>query len=108
MMSSVELTVTLRVLAEKRREFTAVVRELRKLSLAEEGVLSYEVYESTEAPGTFFFQEIYRDRDALAAHQAEPYCESYVKQLPEWLQEAAAVEISERTTIDSFDIAPAG
>jgi quinol monooxygenase YgiN len=50
--------------------------ELKKLilaSLAEEGCLSYEIYECNDEKGQYIITELWESEDALNAHKLSPH-----------------------------------
>lgn len=51
----------------------AALAALAAASLAEEGCLSYEVFESAAAPGTFVVVEAYGSQADLDAHMTSPH-----------------------------------
>ena len=51
-------------------EAEAQFRELRDASRKEAGVVGFEVAKGVEQPNVFALWEVYRDQDALDAHQA--------------------------------------
>ncbi|MDE1159913.1 MAG: putative quinol monooxygenase [Neorhizobium sp.] len=60
--------------------------QLREATLAiveptrgEEGCIQFVVLEDSEAPGTFFIRETWKDQAALDAHFAEPYLQALVE-----------------------------
>lgn len=50
-----------------------VLATLADATLAEDGCLSYDLYESAAAPGTFVTMERWTDQAALEAHLAAPH-----------------------------------
>jgi quinol monooxygenase YgiN len=55
--------------AQRVAELLDLVTELRQHSLAEQGCLSYEVFRSTDDPGSLLLLERYRDDTAIDAHR---------------------------------------
>ncbi|MFK0332382.1 putative quinol monooxygenase [Rhizobium sp. NPDC090275] len=61
---------------DKLREATlAIVEPTRR----EEGCIQFVVHEDTDAPGTFFIRESWRDQAALTAHFEQPYLKALVE-----------------------------
>lgn len=52
-----------------RAALTTLVEESRK----EDGCVSYDLYESTSAPGTFVVVEVWTDQHALDTHMKSPH-----------------------------------
>jgi autoinducer 2-degrading protein len=48
----------------------SLLRELRDASVKEPGVIQFEVGRSNDEPNVFALWEVYRDKDAVAAHRA--------------------------------------
>ena len=74
--------------------------ELKKLvtaSLAEEGCLSYEIYESNEQKGHYYITELWEDDYALAKHKQMPHYKYFVHISPALL--AQPVEIKTLTRL---------
>lgn len=76
---------TLPILAEKREEFLGAVGGLIEATNAEEGVLSYELFESVFTPNEFVMLEHYVDEAAFSAHMASPHFGAAGAALGGWL-----------------------
>ena len=68
------LVVSVRVKPERREEFLRVVEEDGRGSREDEpGCLRFDVLQDGGDPDHYFFYEIYRDEDAVAAHRQAPH-----------------------------------
>jgi len=60
-------------------QFDALVSEtLNGIRNQEPGTLVYATHTLTEAPGTRVFYELYRDREAFDAHEAQPHTRRFL------------------------------
>jgi quinol monooxygenase YgiN len=75
------VTANMTVMAEKRDEFLAIVRDLVKSSLAENGCISYRIYEDPEFPSSFVFIEEWDNQQILDQHFEEPHFKAFSQQL---------------------------
>lgn len=64
---------TMPIKAEARDAFLAAVPGLIEATNAEEGVISYELFESVAAPNTFVMVEVYADKAGMDAHMTSPH-----------------------------------
>lgn len=68
------LVVSVRVRPERREEFLRAAEEDSRGSREDEpGCLRFDVLRDSQDPDHYFFYEIYRDADALAAHRQAPH-----------------------------------
>ena len=82
---------TLPILPEKREEFLGAVGGLVEASNAEEGVISYELFESVATPNSFLMVESYVDDAAFGAHLASPHFQAAGGALGGWLSGAPKI-----------------
>ncbi|WP_354697712.1 Putative monooxygenase YcnE [Paraconexibacter sp. AEG42_29] len=73
------------ILPEKREEFLGAVTGLIEASNAEEGVLSYRLFESVDTPNEFLMFEHYVDDAALTTHLQSPHFQAAGGALGGWL-----------------------
>ncbi|MBA3742126.1 putative quinol monooxygenase [Sporichthya sp.] len=64
---------TMPIKPEAREMFLAAVPGLIEASNADEGVLSYELYEAVATPNTFVMLEVYADKAGMDAHLGSPH-----------------------------------
>lgn len=76
---------TLPIQPDKREEFLAGAAGLVEASNAEEGVLSYALFESVATPNEFVMLEHYVDEDAFGAHMRSAHFGAAAQHLAGWL-----------------------
>lgn len=76
---------TLPILADKREEFLGAVGGLVEASNAEDGVLSYALFESVATPNEFVMLEHYVDEAAFGAHMSSAHFGAAAQHLAGWL-----------------------
>ena len=70
---SLTIIATLTVQPGKEAAFEEAVRPLvAHVKTSEPGTLTYVLHRAAGKPGKFMFYEVYKDREALAAHVASP------------------------------------
>ncbi len=72
-MSSLHVVATIPVKPESAELASAGLSQLAQATREEEGCISYVLYESAAAPGTFVTVEEWRSQDDLDAHLASPH-----------------------------------
>lgn len=72
-MPELNVVATIPVLPEAVEELRPALLELVTATRGEEGCLSYELYESAAAPGTFVTLERWTGQDALDQHMRTPH-----------------------------------
>ncbi|MGV8997789.1 MAG: putative quinol monooxygenase [Parvibaculaceae bacterium] len=65
----------------KQKTFHEISQQQVRLSRDETGCLNYWYFEDVMEPGTFFFYEEWKDRDAVSFHFEQAYCLDFVKEL---------------------------
>jgi quinol monooxygenase YgiN len=75
MSASEQIVVVARwqIAQERVTEVLELVAALRRESLSEEGCLGYDVFRSTDDPGSVLLLERYRDSTAIDAHRNSPH-----------------------------------
>jgi (4S)-4-hydroxy-5-phosphonooxypentane-2,3-dione isomerase len=82
------LVVPLKVKPEMREKFLAAAQDDSICSVRDEpGCLRFDVLQDNSDPNKFFFYEVYRDEDAVKAHQAAPHYARWRAVAPEVLAE---------------------
>jgi quinol monooxygenase YgiN len=80
------LHVTIQVKPENVAEFLEVVRYDAEHSEKDEpGCLRFDVIQDRDDPNRFYFYEVYRDEEALAAHREAPHFKYYADKTRPWL-----------------------
>ena len=72
-MSEIHVVATIPVKPETVEDARSVLDTLVAATRREEGVMSYDLYESASAPSTFVMVERYRDQAALDEHMSSPH-----------------------------------
>ena len=69
----------------KEDELREALKGLVGPTSQEEGYVNYDLHESVEDPGRFFFYENWTSGEALDAHLAAPHIAALVERIPELL-----------------------
>ncbi len=72
-MSELQVVATIPAKPEAADAIRAALKELVAATLAEDGCLGYDLFESASAPGTFVTIERWTDQAALDAHMGMPH-----------------------------------
>ncbi len=72
-MSELQVVATIPAKPEAADAIRAALKELVAATLAEDGCLAYDLFESASAPGTFVTVERWTDQAALDAHLGMPH-----------------------------------
>lgn len=75
----------------KKERFLAEMSQLVAASQAEEGNISYHLYENTEDKNAFIMVEAWRDSAAVESHNASSHFQAFARVAPEFL--AAPLDI---------------
>ena len=70
-------TIQIQVRPERVAEFIAATLANHRGSLAEPGVLRFDVLQSVEDPARFLLYEVYRDEQATQAHKKTAHYEAW-------------------------------
>lgn len=80
------LHVTIQVKPERVAEFLDVVRYDAEHSEKDEpGCLRFDVIQDRDDANRFYFYEVYRDEEALAAHRETAHFKYYAEKTKDWL-----------------------
>ncbi|WP_161941259.1 putative quinol monooxygenase [Pseudovibrio axinellae] len=80
---------------ECRADLISMAKKLITPSQAEEGCISYNVYESPLNPGEFLFFERWKTREAITNHFEQPYFKDFSQKFPAMIVGSAQIEIHE-------------
>ena len=70
----IALVVSVRINPERRAEFLRIIEEDGRGSREDEpGCLRFDVLQDSQDTDHFYFYEVYRDEEALAAHRQAPH-----------------------------------
>jgi autoinducer 2-degrading protein len=80
--------VTVKVKPEQRERFLEVIEYDAIHSVQDEpGCVDFNVLQDPSDPDTYYFYEVYRDEEAMAAHRATPHFARWNEASQEVLQE---------------------
>ncbi len=88
---NISVIATLTCKRDSDSAFQVELKKLLKATLAEEGCLSYEIYECAQEKGKYIVIDQWESDDALAKHQATPHYKYFMHIAPALL--AAPIEI---------------
>lgn len=77
----IRLNVFIRTAESDRDELVHTAKELVAASLADEGCIAYDLYESATRPDVLMICETWRDAAALAAHEQAPHFTTLVPRI---------------------------
>lgn len=91
MLSDLKVVATITAKPESVDVVRAGLAALAAESLHEEGNVSYELFESASAPGTFVTIEVWRSEDDLDAHMQTPHLQKALSEFGEHLAAPPAI-----------------
>lgn len=65
----------------KEKEFEAIAKQLVAASQKEEGNISYTLNRSTREKNVYFFLEVWKDQEAIDAHNASSHFQTLVPKM---------------------------
>ena len=84
----IALWVSVKIKAEKRDEFLAVIAHDAEHSVKDEpGCVRFDVFEDTSEPNRFYFHEVYKDQAAIEYHRGTPHFKMWADANPGLLAE---------------------
>lgn len=83
----------IKVKPEHREAFLAKTKEVTAGTLAEEGVLSYRLYEDAEQPNSFVMLETWKDHQAIQSHQESAHFQRFMADVQVMMSEPTNVSI---------------
>jgi quinol monooxygenase YgiN len=89
--------------AARREDFKRVAQAVARASRAEEGCLSYRVYEDIEIDNEFVFVEEWESQEALERHFGTAHIAEFVQAIPAAV--AAPPDVKFHTIESSVDLA---
>lgn len=90
-MSDLRVVATIPAKPGSEDQVRAALTELVKESKAEEGCVTYELFESAAKPGTFVTVEAWAGKEALDAHMQSPHLQKAAAAFGELLAEPPAI-----------------
>ena len=89
----------------RRDELVRIGQEVAGASRAEEGCISYRLYEDTEAENEFLFVEEWESQDALQRHFRTPHIGRFMAAIPAMLVAPPDVKFHTiETTVDLGEV----
>lgn len=89
--------------ADRRAELIRIGQALAAASRAEQGCISYRLYEDTELENEFVFVEEWADEQALQRHFGTPHIAEFMRAIPAAI--VAPPEVKFHTIASSRDLA---
>lgn len=77
----IRLNVFISTAESDREELVRTAKELVAASLADEGCIAYDLYQSATRPDVLMICETWRDAAALAAHEQAPHFTTLVPRI---------------------------
>ena len=84
---------------EGRSQFDAMLGGLIESSRAEDGCISYRVYESLETPDEVAFVEEWSNRQVLDEHFQTPHFTTFADKFPSWVTEPPEIRVYEVASV---------
>ncbi len=91
MTANVKIVAVLTARADTTERLRALLDGMLEPTRAEPGNLRYDLWQDQSEPSRFVLDELYADADAVAAHRATPYFQSYLAQIGDLAERAAFV-----------------
>jgi quinol monooxygenase YgiN len=85
---------------EKEQEFLEEMHSLVKASRAEEGNISYHLMKDTENQQSYTMVEIWKDANAVEAHNTSGHFTSFAGRAPEYMAAPIDVQIFEGNKLE--------
>jgi quinol monooxygenase YgiN len=89
--------------AERRDELVRIGQAVAEASRAEQGCISYRLYEDSETPNEFVFVEEWESNEALQRHFETPHIAEFMRAIPATI--AAPPDVKFHTIASSTDLA---
>jgi quinol monooxygenase YgiN len=95
--------------AARREDLKRVGQAVARASRAEDGCLSYRVYEDTEIDNEFVFVEEWESEEALQSHFGTSHIAQFMREIPATVAAAPDVKFHTiRSTVDLADLNVSG
>lgn len=91
MPSYLKISATLTARPGKAETLATLLHNLIAPTRAEPGNLRYDLWQDQENPSRFVLDELYKDRDAIAAHRASTYFQDYLSKINSLAERTAMV-----------------
>ena len=91
----IERNVTVRVQVGRVDDFIAATVKNHKETIREPGCMQFDVFQSTNDPTEFLFEETYSDEDAFEAHKKTVHYTKWRETVSSWMEEHRAALVIE-------------
>lgn len=91
----------MQIQATARTQFLEEMKTLQAASRQEQGNISYELLEHTEQPNTYIMIEVWKDQEAIAAHNASSHFQAFVSQAPQFMAAPLQVQAYEASSLQA-------
>lgn len=91
---SIYLTAILKSKTEKIQQLKSILDNMVLNTKKEESCEKYELQQGLEDETVFIFQEIWKSKEGLNAHNQKSYIREFVEKAPELLEEPAQIYLA--------------
>jgi autoinducer 2-degrading protein len=91
--------ITCTVKTGSEAEFERETVKNRLGSIAEDGVLRFDVLKDADSPSTYYLYEVYRDQAAAESHKTTPHYKIWRAAVEDWMAE-------KRSSVASAPVSP--
>lgn len=89
----------MQIQASARELFLSEIQTLIAASRAEEGNVSYDLFEDTEQANTFMMMEVWNDKEAIATHNASSHFQAFTGKAPQFMAAPLGIQAYDATTL---------
>lgn len=89
----------MQIQASARELFLSEVQTLIAASRAEEGNISYDLLEDTEQPNSFVMMEVWKDKEAIATHNASSPFQAFTSKAPQFMAAPVGIQAYDATAL---------
>lgn len=83
------------VKADNREELVKLAHSMIAPSMAEEGCISYTLYEDSSKTNSFLFFEEWKSQEAIDRHFQTPHFQEFMQQFPKMIEGEPTIKIHE-------------
>lgn len=91
---SIYLTAILKSKTDKIQELKTILDNMVLNTRKEEACEKYDLHQGLEDETVFIFQEIWKSKEGLDAHNQQLYIKEFVEKAPELLEEPAEIYLA--------------
>ena len=78
---------------EAIEKFISLAKTMVENSNAEQGCLTYKLYQEVGSPHSFIFYEIYENQDAVNIHNSSGHFKTFIEQMSELTSDKSQVDV---------------